>query len=307
MNTAEPVEIWRGGVNASDCDEMGHMNVRIYLRRAQEGLGALALNLGLPGAFAPNATASLIVQAHSVRFLKEAHVGAPLHMTGGVIAFGETDATLLQVLYHSRTGEPAAAFKTQVAHAKPGDGRAFPWPKRAIAAAAALRVETPDFAQPRSAPVVNIDPAAPLDAEQLAAMICTGRGMVMAENCDLFGRMTPDAVLARLTEGVGGLMQPLRLALAAETKTARIGGAALEYRLTYHALPRIGDHLEIRARLAEVGGKVQRLAFVLRDPISGRTCVTADGVVASLDLDARKIVALPAAFQARWQPGLGPA
>jgi acyl-CoA thioester hydrolase len=146
---SEPVEIWRGGVALSDCDEMGHMNVRRYLARAQEGLGGLAVHLGLPQAFTPSATATLVVMEHRIRFLAEARVGAPLYMTGGVFSFGTSDATLLQTIHHAETGQPAAAFLTRVAHAKPSDGRAFPWPDRAKLGAEGLRVELPDFAAPR--------------------------------------------------------------------------------------------------------------------------------------------------------------
>ena len=86
--TAEPlpgVEIWRGGVNTWDCDEMGHMNVRHYVVRAMEGLIGLAAELGMPQAFSPHANATLLVKEHHVRFLREAHAGAPLTMLGGVI------------------------------------------------------------------------------------------------------------------------------------------------------------------------------------------------------------------------------
>src|ERR1700761_1671694 len=91
------VEIWRGGVNTWECDEMGHMNVRFYVARFMEGLGGLALRLGLPQAFSAHANATLTVREHHIRFLKEAHAGAPLHMEGGVIEIDETGASLLQV------------------------------------------------------------------------------------------------------------------------------------------------------------------------------------------------------------------
>ena len=40
------LEVWRGGVNTWECDEMGHMNVRFYVSRFIEGLAGLALRLG---------------------------------------------------------------------------------------------------------------------------------------------------------------------------------------------------------------------------------------------------------------------
>jgi len=79
------IEIWRGGVNTWECDEMGHMNVRFYVARAMEGLVGLAAALGLPHAFAAHAGATLLVREQHIRFLREARAGAALHMTGGVV------------------------------------------------------------------------------------------------------------------------------------------------------------------------------------------------------------------------------
>jgi len=292
-----PVEIWRGGVALSDCDEMGHMNVRRYLARAQEGLGGLAAGLGLPRAFTPSATATLLVQEHRIRFLAEARVGATLYMTGGTLAFGESDATLLQVLHHADDGRPAAAFLSRVAHAKPSDGRPFPWPERARRGAQALTVELPDFAAPRSLQPSNAASeggAADQDKAAAAAGLArVGRGMVTPDAADLFGRLTPEAIIGRMAEATSGLMRPLRAELKARSPGLRIGGAALEYRLVYEDLPRLGDHLELLGRVTAVRPKVQHVAFTLLDPLNGRRWASAQAVVSCLDLDARRLIAIP--------------
>ncbi len=297
MTGTGPVEIWRGGVALSDCDEMGHMNVRRYLARAQEGLGGLAASLGLPRAFTPSATATLLVQEHRIRFLAEARVGAPLYMTGGTLAFGESDATLLQVLHHAEDGRPAAAFLTRVAHAKPSDGRAFPWPERARHGAQALTVALPDFAAPRSLQPSNAasdDPAASPDGvANTAGLTRLGRGMVIPETADLFGRLTPEAIVGRMAEATSGLMRPLRADLKARNPGLRIGGAALEYHLIYDDLPRLGDHLELWGRVAAIKPKVQQAAFTLIDPLTGRRWASARAVVSCLDLDARRLIPVP--------------
>ena len=141
-------EIWRGGVNTWDCDEMGHMNVRHYVVRAMEGLAGMAAELGLPHAFTPYANATLLVKEHHIRFLREAHAGATLHMLGGIIEMGESEAKILQLLVHSGTGELAATFQTTVVHATPREGEAFPWPQvaRDRAAGAARWADGPDRA-----------------------------------------------------------------------------------------------------------------------------------------------------------------
>jgi acyl-CoA thioester hydrolase len=286
------VEIWRGGVALSDCDEMGHMNVRRYLARAQEGLGGLAAGLGLPRAFTPSATATLLVQEHRIRFLAEARVGAPLYMTGGTLAFGESDATLLQVIHHAVDGRPAAALLTRVAHAKPSDGRAFPWPERARRGAQALTVDLPDFAAPRGLQPSNAAAAPEADA-RTSGLDCLGRGMVTTEATDLFGRMTPEAIMGRMADATAALMRPLRSELKARHPSVRIGGAALEYHLIYDDLPRLGDHLELLGRVTAVRPKVQHVAFTLIDPLNGRRWASARAVVSCLDLDERRLIAIP--------------
>ena len=92
------IEVYRGSVNTWECDEMGHMNVRFYVAKAVEGLATLAALIGMPDAFCADATSTLLVREQHIRFLKEAHAGAALHMVGGVVEMGESEARLVQLL-----------------------------------------------------------------------------------------------------------------------------------------------------------------------------------------------------------------
>ena len=298
----EPVEIWRGGVNTWECDEMGHMNVRFYVTRFMEGLGGLALRLGLPAAFTLHTNATLLVEDHHIRFLKEAHAGAPLHMTGGVIAIGETGATLLQLLIHTRTGEPCAACITKVSHTDV-EGRPFPWPERARRAADALTVEVPPFAAPRSVDSGPVEPIASLDAAERLGVGCAARGVIGAQDCDAFGRMRPEMFIGRVSDGVPGLLSPVRKAVVenAAEPPKRVGGAVLEYRLIYLAWPMAGDHVELRSGLKEFGDKTQTMVHWLLDPVSGRPWGVSEAVAVNFDLDSRKIIPIAPAAHAALQ------
>jgi len=285
------VEIWRGGVNTWECDEMGHMNVRFYVARFMEGLAGLAMRLGLPHAFSPEATATLMVEEHHLRFLREARAGAPLIMTGGVAELGETDAVFLQVLTHADSGEPCATALTRVAHTT-SVGRSFPWPSRTAAAAEALAVEVPAWAAPRSIETGPIQTAASLNAADRLGLGCASRGAIGPVDCDAFGRMRPEIFIGRVSDGVPGLLSPVRKAVAASVGEAvkRIGGAALEYRLIYLDWPVAGDHLELRSGLSGFDDKTQRMTHWLLDPVTGRPWGVSEVVAVNLDLDARKIV-----------------
>lgn len=298
------VEIWRGGVNTWECDEMGHMNVRFYVARAQEGLAGLAMRLGLPHAFAVHADATLIVREHHVRFLREAHAGAALHMTGGVVSMGESDALLLQVIVHSLTGEPCATFLTRVSHATARVGRVFPWPSRTREAAEALRMEVPAHAAPRSISGEPVESQASLARADEMGLVCIGRGALDPRDCDGFGRMRPEHLMGRVSDGVPALLTGVRAAVAAAAAASgeaprRVGGAVLEYRLVYLELPHAGDHLELRSGLAGFEAKTQRLNHWLLDPLTGAAWATTEAVAINFDLDARKAVPIaPAAIQA---------
>ena len=302
------VEIWRGGVNTWECDEMGHMNVRFYLSRFMEGLGGLALRLGLPDAFRASATATVLPRDHHLRFLKEAHAGTPLHMIGGVIEMDDAEATVLQVLLHTRTDEPCATAITRVVHTSK-DGRAFPWPTRSRAAAEAMKLEIPPFAAPRSVDAGPVTPIASMKAADRLGLGCAGRGVVGAQECDALGRMRPELFIGRVSDGVPGLLSPVRKAVTEALggeQPKRMGGAVLEYRLIYLDWPMAGDHFELRSGLKAVEDKTQRLNHWLLDPVSGRAWGTAEAVAVNFDLDTRKVVPIAPAARAALQPFVVP-
>ncbi len=307
MSNFEGLEVWRGGVNTWECDEMGHMNVRFYVARAMEGLVGLASGIGLNGAFGERANATLLIKDHHIRFLREARGRAPLHMVAGVLAVDECEARFLQLLIHSTTGELAAAFQTLVVHATALDGRPFPWTASTRRRAEALMLTVPEPAKPRSLDLApGAGTAGLVDAEALG-MIRIGSGAVGAADCDVFGRMRPEVFIGRVSDGIPALGAALR-AGAGEPQRTGTGGAVLEYRVAYQAWPRAGDRFEIRSGLAGVNEKTQRFVHWMLNPETGRPWGTAEAVAISLDLEARKVISNSPEDQARLQarviPGL---
>lgn len=299
--------MWRGGVATWECDQMGHLNVGFYVAKSMEALAGLAAELGMPRAFAPSAEATLIVREQHIRFLREARPGTPLSMTGGVVEMGETDARLLLLMRHP-SGELAASFQTVVAHATPRDGRAFPWPDRTRGRAGALAVEVPERAAPRSIGLEPIETQASLARADQLGLRRTGLGAVSTADCDAFGRMRTEGLMHRLSDGIPHFFAGRRPGNA--EGEAKIGGAALEYRLIHHAWPRAGDRLELRSGSAGGDPKFRRLVHWLLDPDTGLPWGTAQAIAVSFDLETRKIIALDGEELARAEadavPGLGP-
>lgn len=287
------VEIWRGGVTPWQCDEMGHMNVQFYLAAASEGLAGLAAMLGMPRAFTPGASSTLVLREHHVRFLKEARPGAGLVMTGGLLDIRETEATLLQLLFHA-TGEPAAAITAKVAHVTPRDMRPFPWTRATLNRAGALAIDAPDFAAPRSISVESVVSTAGLQAADALGMPVGANGAIMPQACDVFGRMLPEQLLARVYATVGHVLRQSQAAVleAHPELRGRLGGAAVEYRALYHAWPSAGDRVQMRSAHKDLTPKLRRVIHWLLDPESGVAWASAEMVSLFLDLEARRSLSL---------------
>jgi acyl-CoA thioester hydrolase len=302
-------EVWGGGVNTWECDEMGHMNVRFYVAKSMEGLAGLAACLGMPHAFAPHAESTLLVREQHIRFLKEAHAGAAVYMTGGVVSMGECDARVLLVMRHL-DGRPAATFQTVVDHATPRYGLAFPWSDRIRRAAEAITIPVPAYAEPRSIPLDPAEIGASLPRAEALGLKRIGLGVVGPQDCDVFGRMQTHQFMGRVSDGIPRLLGRRPTADEVEGDgVGRIGGAALEYRLIHHAWPRVGDRLELRSGTAYADAKVRRFVHWLLDPVTGEPWGSAAAIAVNFDLDARKVVALKAeaaaALQTQVIPGLG--
>jgi acyl-CoA thioester hydrolase len=305
------VEVWRGGVNAWDCDSMGHLNVRFYVAFAMEGLAGLAAELGMGPVFAPDAPSTLVVREHHIRYLREAREQAVLHMTAAVLDLGETDAHLVQVIYHSMSGEPCAAIQTRVSHVTARDARPFPWSAKVRERAKELTVELPDIAKARS-----LNPAPPsgmsLARAEALGLEAIGRGAILPPDCDAFGRMMAHHLIGHVADGITGMVTPFRQAVvdhSGEAAPARVGGAALEYRLVYLAWPRVGDRFVVRSGISGVDARVMKMTHWVLDPASGQPWGGAEASVTTFDLDRRKIVPISPAAQgviSSWiKPGLG--
>ncbi|MEL6285531.1 MAG: thioesterase family protein, partial [Pseudomonadota bacterium] len=292
---AAMITVWQGSVNTWDCDEMGHMNVRVYVEKAQEGLGALAHALDLPRAFHADGYSTLLPTDQHIRFLKEALPGAALGMQACILEIGESDALVYQEMRHSN-GDIAAAFRTRLRHAEVRSGRAFPWSERTLSALERLKGRAPKSAAPRS-----IDPAEPVKpANQCTVSVADaagaktiGRGMVPPAHLDTHGRMSPQWIMGRLSDSVPFLLADWRSRVAEASGGVRMGGAVLEYRLLYHHWPTAGDLFEVRTSLARVEKKFHSLVHWVLDPVTGLPWATTEAVAVTLDIDARKIIPTP--------------
>jgi len=292
-----PLETFRGSVNAWECDENLHMNVRFFGSRAMEGLAFLAAAIDMPRAFQERSYATLQPTDVHIRFLKEARQGVALSMRGAVTAIDTTSMTTFQEMAHA-DGKPAATFTMKVAHAHTTDLRAFAWPARVKARAEALKGAVPAHGAPRSLDP-SVAPTSPTVAlaEKLGAPV-VGRFAVTPDHCDPFGRMRMELFLGRVSDAVPNFLAAWREQSANADGSRTVGGAVLEYRLCPRRWPRAGDLIEIRSGVVDVAEKTNRFVHWLLDPVGGEAWCTAEVVAVTMDLVTRKAIAIPEARRA---------
>jgi acyl-CoA thioester hydrolase len=296
---ALPAPLYQGSVNTWECDDGGHLNVRFHLERAMIGLAHFAHALELPRAFTTAAGSALVPLEAHIRFLKEAHPGAPLVMHGGVVSLGESDATLCLDMRHA-DGAPASCFTLRVAHAETRDFRPFPWSARTRAAARKLTTALPEHAKARS---IDLN-RAPSEASRAGAIAAgaarIGATMVSIDQCDAFGRLRGEHVVGRVSDSVPNLLHHWRR----EAPTAEGGapaGAVVEARIVFRRWPRPGDLIEVFSGICEVGEKTKRLTHWLCDPETDAAWASMEAVALTFDTATRKTIAISADARAAMQ------
>ena len=290
------IPLWKGSANTWDCDELGHMNVRVYVEKAQEGIGAFAAAIEMPHAFQANAPSTLLVADQHIRFIREVFAAVPVSMVGCVLEWDETSVLLYQEMRHG-DATPAAAFRTRLVHAEAKSGRPFKWSQRSQNALNALIGSAPETTQPRGLPTsVRALPDDQISLKRVAEIgaLEIGRGLVPPTHCDVNGRMLPSWTIGRISDSIPNLLYDWRKKVGSANDERRIGGAVLEYRTVYRSWPRMGDRFVIHTGLNEVAEKTHQLIHWTLNADTGKPFATSAALAVSLDLDARKIVPTPA-------------
>ena len=289
------IDLWKGSANTWDCDEMGHMNVRIYLEKAFEGLGLLAGQCHLGHVFRPDGPSTLIPREQHVRFIREVHPGRPLSMTGCVLEVSDTSVLVYQELKHG-DGQPAAAIRTQLIHADAHSLKPFAWSRRTREALESLIDTPPQQTAPRGLdpedpPLPDADVMHSVAADQGVRTI--GQGMVPPHHCDVFGRMAASHFIGRISDSVPNLLYDWRKRVADSVPGCEMGAAVLENRMVYRRWPKAGDLFEIRSALGKAEKKIHTLVHWVLDPLTGLPWMTSEALAVTFDLNTRKTIETP--------------
>ena len=277
---------WAGECSAWECDELGHMNMRHYVYKFAQARARLSYHLDLPEAVQRGATSQIRPVDCHIRYLAEARPGAPLLVRSAILGMSETGADILHIMYHA-DGRPAASLRERVEHISQRTLKAFPWPRRAKAAAKNIMTPLPDFAQARG---VDLD-AAPVcpDAAQAKAwnQQFLGSGVFTPAEADSFGRIAPPALFGRVTSTVGHFTAAWPENNVAENY-GKISGALFEARLAFGPDCGVGDAYDFYSGVKSVTANIRTLVHTMVNAQTGAHILSMQGVAGLMDLQARK-------------------
>ena len=273
---------------------MGHMNVQFYVAKADEGMAALALALGLGHRVQQENGAALVAREHHIRFHRELRPGAPFALRGGVLRALTEGVELYEEMSNIAGGELSATFFTRAEWCDQTTRGGLPLPVAAIAKAAAISIDLPLHGAPRGLEMMPPRPAPILNDAERLGMVTTYRGAVLSEHCDRAGFMTPRHYMGRVSDAIPNLIAQTD---GTDRSTSSTGGAALEYRFVYREPAREGDVLVLKSGLKSVGAKTYVWCHWLFDAESGSSVATAEAVAIALDLTTRKAIDIPPAMR----------
>jgi acyl-CoA thioester hydrolase len=287
------IEVLRSGVNTWECDQMGHLNVRHYFARANQGLSGLALVIGLTPSELRAQGLALRARDQHVRFMRELRPGVYYTMSAGILHVEADRLHVYEEMRFAHKPEAAASIISEVAIEHVATGRELGFSAAVLARARSLMIELPEATAPRG--IERVPPRVPPLHDEALERGMTGAflGPVLPEDCDAYGVMTEAAFMARVSDGIGHYFLALR-----GMRPDNMGGAALEYRYIFHERPRLGDIIEVRSALKGLGNKTNHICHWVFNVETGRCAATSEAIAVSFDLTTRKAVEIPADVRA---------
>ncbi|GGC64717.1 thioesterase family protein [Chelatococcus reniformis] len=272
----------RSGVNAWECDENDHLNVRFYLARLAEAQGFVVHGLGIEDG------RTLRPSRHHVRFRRELRAGDMASMRSRLVELREDSAVVHHAL--SCAGEVAASFLSVDRHVDETTGDPVAWSGAQRERLERLVGVLPEGEGPRSITLDDRSPEIDLARAEALDLVEIFRGRVAPGHCDASGRMAIEWVMGRFSDGVGNLWDSLGHDHARMLARGR-GSVVLETCVRYGALPPADTLLVGRSALVGIMGRTLRFAHLLFDARTGARIADAAAVAAVLDHETRRTVA----------------
>jgi len=289
----------RSTVNAWECDENAHLNVRFYIGKNHQGLIQLLAELGCSESVLDNFDLRIRLASQHIRFHREARLAVPLTVTGHLVNAGPRGVELYSEMRHGRDDTLYTSFASRI-EIENSDGT----PAAFELGRTGSRNPVPDYAAIRS---LHEEPQPELDLER--ALACgyfeTGRGVVMNHECDRGGCMEIFQYAGRISDTIPAFMS----AMQSEEEFAlrgsgELGSAVVENRADYYGVLNVGDRFVIVSGLRSFTEKTLRLSHLVFNLESGALVMHSQGIGVALDLKSRRAVPFSADRRARMQARL---
>ena len=285
MSDAPTCVIHRSNVNAWECDENGHLNVRFYIAKTFDGIVHLLADAGITPAWLATRDARVVPRSQHVRYLREARVATPFVGVGRIVRHAAHRVTVYSELRDSMDDTVYTTFTTDV-EIVDGSGA----PVTAVVDPAHCEPVIPDYGAVRSLPPEG-EPQFDVDAALAAGYVETGRGTVRVDECDRGGRLEPYQFAARIADAIPNFMGTMQSAEEfALRASGELGGAVIESRADYFADVPLGHRLVVLSGLRSFGEKTMRLTHLVFDLDADVLAFHSQGIAVALDLKARRAV-----------------
>lgn len=283
-------------VEAAEIDNLGHMNVRVYARKAARGTLGLAASLGLGFDRLRDERAVVQIMDVHTRFWREQLEGAPLAVRGGVRQAGPDRIDAYMEMVNRDTGDVAATFNHGFGLFDGATRVAKPIPPDVLDAAAAAPVDWPDRGKPRSLPIEPVAPISREAARDQGSFVRFPSYSVEPAECDGYGFMdisdAKTVALARMPIKIEMKHRVFDPAVA-----HRIAIATMESRHVMFRVPRLGEPVVSETRHAGVTAKAVVFEHWSYNEQTGEPISLGLQFGIAFDLDARRSAAFPEAMR----------
>ncbi len=280
------MDTWQGEAVNWEIDELGHLNMRHYMTKAQQARQMFLMQMGLVHAFEKGTPSTVRVREFHVRYAREALPGAALRIETGITRLGQDDMTLLHVMYH-KDGSVAATIHEQLEHIYLLTHKTFQWPRRLMDKAKPYVMEVPDFAKPKGLSDAKMT-GANLETIEKWGCHVIGRGVFQSWETGNSDTVCAQNILGRLSESI----RHFEYGWPEGISTGPVMGVLLEIRHRIHNFPTSGQPFIICSGIEYADTKIRRLIHHIVNPVTGRPYGSYIAVNALIDLEKRKL-ALP--------------
>lgn len=280
------VHTWSGMANQWEVDELGHLNMRYYLAKAQEARYMFMMGLGLRDGFHATSPSTVRLRDVHIRYMKEVRPGGQLHIETGVVELAEDYLRLVHVMYHA-DGAVAATFSERLDHIYRRTGQCFNWPQSVRRKAEDFMVDMPEVANSKG--LRETSKVLSQSDVISAGLDHVGTGVFLPHEANLFGRISAQAYIGRLSDSIAVFSKGWPEAHLWHSDS-EVMGVMLELKLCIHADTAPGDPYHIHSAVVGATSNVRRLNHYFVNPFSGKAYAHVEAVNGLLHMKERRLV-----------------